>query len=275
MRATRIPLLLVLLALPAAGIGQVPPTMVASLGKQILQNLVFGSLKGELFGALAGMGCKGSTIAGLAAAASTGRAGATQMLTSQARGSARGPVAMRAAGGGAGMPPTVPPGMAGMGAMDPAMMQQAIQMMQQQGRSMTPEQQTMMQNVMAQMQGATAQPLSRTETAAVFDDLADLGMLTDKMRTEAKECIALAPPGAGDQLGATGAMLKNTVIPAARDAKERMAGASPEEQKQLADSMAEALKSASPEDRKAFFDGLGLGFFPPAVVDQVRAQVKP
>jgi hypothetical protein len=159
--------------------------------------------------------------------------------------------------------------------MDPAMMQKAMEMMQQQGRQMTPEQQAMMQNVMAQMQGAMAQPLSRTETAAVFDDLADLGLINDKMRSEAKDCIALAPPGAGDQLGSTGAMLKSTVIPAARDAKARMADASPEEQKQLADSMADALKSASPEDRKAFFDGLGLGFFPPAVVDQVRAQVKP
>jgi hypothetical protein len=54
-----------------------------------------------------------------------------------------------------------------------------------------------------------------------------------------------------------------------------MASASPEEQKQLADGMVDALNSASPADRKAFFDGLGLGFFPPAVVDQVRAQVKP
>jgi hypothetical protein len=250
--------------------------MVASLGKQILQNVVFGSLKKELFGSLADMGCKGATVAGLAAAAGTGRAGATQALASQARGSSRGPTAMRAGtGGGAGMPPTVPPSMAGMGAMDPAMMQKAMEMMQQQGRQMTPEQQAMMQNVMAQMQGAMAQPLSRTETAAVFDDLADLGLINDKMRSEAKDCIALAPPGAGDQLGSTGAMLKSTVIPAARDAKARMADASPEEQKQLADSMADALKSASPEDRKAFFDGLGLGFFPPAVVDQVRAQVKP
>jgi hypothetical protein len=128
---------------------------------------------------------------------------------------------------------------------------------------------------MVQMQGAMAQPLSRTETAAVFDELAEIGLVNDKMRTEAKECIALAPPGSGDQLGAAGALMKNTVIPAARDAKERMAGASPEEQKQLADGMVEALNSASPADRKAFFDGLGLGFFPPAVVDQVRAQVKP
>jgi hypothetical protein len=250
--------------------------MIASLGKQILQNLVFGSLKSELFGSLAEMGCKGATVAGLAAAASTGRAGAARALTGGAAGSSRGPTAMRAGtGGGAGMPPTVPPGMAGMGAMDPAMMQKAMEMMQQQGRTMSPEQQAMMQKAMVQMQGAMAQPLSRTETAAVFDELAEIGLVNDKMRTEAKECIALAPPGSGDQLGAAGALMKNTVIPAARDAKERMAGASPEEQKQLADGMVEALNSASPADRKAFFDGLGLGFFPPAVVDQVRAQVKP
>jgi hypothetical protein len=147
-------------------------------------------------------------------------------------------------------------------------------MMQQQGRKTTPEQQAMMQNAMSQMQGAMSQPLSRAETAAVFDDLADIGMINDKMRSEAKDCIALAPPGSGDQVGATGALLKNTVIPAARQAKERMASASPEEQTQLADGMVNALNSASPEDRKAFFDGLGLGFFPAPVVEQVRARVK-
>ena len=277
MRTTRSALLLASLALAAPAFAQVPPTMVASLGKQILQNVVFGSLKGELFGSLADMGCKGATLAGLAAAASTGRAGAARALTGAA-GSSHGPTAMRAGtGGGAGMPPTVPPSMAGLGAMDPAMMQKAMEMMQQQtGKgAMTPEQQAMMQNVMAQMQGALSQPLSRAETAAVFDELADIGMINDKMRSEAKDCIALAPPGSGDQLGATGAMLKNTVIPAARDAKERMASASPDEQKQLADGMVDALNSASAADRKAFFDGLGLGFFPPAVVEQVRARVKP
>jgi hypothetical protein len=275
MRATRLTPLLALLAFPVPSFAQVPPTMVASLGKQILQNVVFGSLKKDLFGSLADMGCKGATVAGLAAAAGTGRAGAAQAVTGAA-GSSRGPTAMRAGtGGGAGMPPTVPPGMAGMGAMDPAMMQKAMEMMQQQGRQITPEQQAMMQNAMAQMQGAMSKPLSRTETAAVFDELADLGLINEPMRSEAKDCIALAPPGSGDQLGAAGAMLKNTVIPAAGDAKERMASASPEEQKQLADGMVDALNSASPADRKAFFDGLGLGFFPPAVVDQVRARVKP
>jgi hypothetical protein len=275
MRTTRSALLLASLALAAPAFPQIPPTMAASLGKQILQNVVFGSLKKELFGSLADMGCKGATIAGLAAAASTGRAGTARALTGEAAGSSHGPTAMRAGtGGGAGMPPTVPPSMAGMGAMDPAMMQKAMEMMQQQGRKTTPEQQAMMQNAMSQMQGAMSQPLSGAETAAVFDDLADIGMINDKMRGEAKDCIALAPPGSGDQLGAAAAMLKSTVIPAARDAKERMAAASPDEQKQLADGMVDALNSASPTDRKAFFDGMGLGFFPAPVVDQVRARVK-
>jgi hypothetical protein len=70
-------------------------------------------------------------------------------------------------------------------------------------------------------------------------------------------------------------MLRSTVLPAARHAKERMASLSPEEQKQLGDGIVEALNSASPADRKAFFDGMGAGFFPPAVIEQVRAQVKP
>jgi len=276
MRTTRSTLLLPFLALATPALAQVPPTMLASLGKQILQNVVFGSLKTQLFGSLADMGCKGATVAGLAAAASTGRAGATGALTSAAAGSTRAPTAMRAGtGGGAGMPPTVPPGMAGMGAMDPAMMQKAMEMVQQQGRQMRPEQQAMMQKAMAQMQGAMSQPLSRDETAAVFDELADIGMINDTMRSEAKDCIALAPPGSGDQLGAAGALLKNTVIPAARDAKERIADASPDEQKQLADGMVDALNSASAADRKAFFEGFGSGFFPPAVVDQVRSRVKP
>ena len=266
----RTPLLLALLALPAPGLAQVPPTMIASLGKQILQNLVFGSLKSELIGGLAGMGCKGAAIAGLAAAADAGgAAGAARSMTGGMRPPSSGG-AIRSMGPGG-----MPPGMGGTGAMDPAMMQQAMQMMQQNGSRMTPEQQAMMQQAMAQMQGAMSQPLSRDETKAMFDELAELGLITDAMRSEAKDCITYARPGTGDQIGAAGAMIKNMVIPAARDAKERMAAATPEEQKQLADGMVDALNSASPADRKAFLDGLGAGFFPPQVVEQVRTRVKP
>jgi hypothetical protein len=224
--------------------------MIASLGKQILQNVIFGSVKNEMIGSLAGMGCKGATIAGLAAAANAG-----------------------GAKGAAGMPP----GMGGTSAMDPAMMQKAMEMVQQQvaqGR-MSPDQAAMAQKMMAQMQGSMSQPLSRDETKAVFDDMADMGLLTETMRDEAKDCITYAAPGTGDSLGSAGAMLKTTVLPAARQARERMAETTPEEQKQLADGMVDALNSASPADRKAFFDGMGAGFFPQPVIAQVRARVKP
>jgi hypothetical protein len=168
-------------------------------------------------------------------------------------------------------------GMGGTAAMDPAMMQKAMEMMQQQNGQarMSPEQMAMVQNAVAQMQGAMSQPLSREETKAVFDEMAEMGLLTDKMRDEAKDCITYAPPGAGDSLGGAGAMLKSTVLPAAHQAKERMAAATPEEQKQLADGMVDALNSASAADRKAFFDGMGAGFFPAPVVEQVRARVSP
>jgi hypothetical protein len=264
--------LIALLACSPYGAAQVPPSMIASLGKQILQNLVFGSVKNELIGSLAGMGCKGAAIAGLAAAADAGGgAGAARALTGGMRPTPSGGMAMRSAG-----PASMPPGMGGMGAMDPATMQKAMEMMQQQsGGRMSPEQQAMMQKAMAQMQGAMAQPLSRDETKAVFDEMGELGLLTAQMRDEAKDCITYAPPGAGDSLGGAGAMIKTTVLPAARQAKERMAAATPEEQKQLADGMVDALNSASAADRKAFLDGLGAGFFPAPVVEQVRARVKP
>jgi hypothetical protein len=226
---------------------------LASMAKQIFENVVLGSVKNELIGSLAGMGCKGSTIAGLAAAASAGGA-------KGAAGAASGP---RGATGG----------------MDPAAMQRAMEMAQKQmgaqGMQLTPEQQALMRKAMAQMQTASSQPLSPAETAAVFDDLAALGLVSDSMRKEAKDCISAAPPGSTESLGSAGAMMRSTVLPAARQAKERMADLSPDEQKQLADGMVEALNSASPADRKAFFDGMGLGFFPAPVVEQVRSRVKP
>jgi len=220
--------------------GPAQVSVPASMGKDILQNVVFGSVKNQLIGSLAGMGCKGPSIAGLAASA-------------------------RAGGAGAAVP-----------TLDPAAMQKAMEMVQQQvaqGR-MSQEQAAMAQKMITQMQGAS-QPLSREETLAVFDDLAGLGILSDSMRSEAKDCIALAAPGSGDSIGAAAATMKNVVMPAARQGKERMANLSPEEQKQLADGMVDALNSASDADRKAFFDGLGIGFFPAPVVEQVRGRVKP
>src|SRR5262249_52740159 len=109
------------------GVAQAP--QMVSMAKQILQNVVLGSVKNELIGSLAGMGCRGSTIAGLAAAASSGGA----------KGAANATLGPRA----------------NMGGMDPAAMQRAMEMAQKQmgaqGMQLTPEQQAAMQKAMSQM----------------------------------------------------------------------------------------------------------------------------
>jgi hypothetical protein len=268
---------LVLALLIRATPGSAVVTVIASLGKEILQNVVFGSVKNEFIGSLSGMGCKGAALAGLISTASSARGGLPGAMIPGGQLPSAGGMGMGAARAG-GVPSGAMP-MIGMGAMDPVMMSQMAKLQQQMGGAMpgrpamSPEQMAKMQEAMATMQGAMAQPLSREETMAVFDELAFLGLLTEPMRAEARDCIALAPPGAGDSIGVAGAMLKTMVLPALRQAKERMAALSLEEQQQLADGMLEALNNASPGDRKAFLEGFGAGFFPPSVVEQVRAKV--
>jgi hypothetical protein len=289
--------------LPLPG-GAVLPVL-AMLGKQIIQNIVIGSVKGQLIGSLAGMGCKGAHIAGLIASADAARGmgrgmgglpggggmpggGALPGGGGMPGGGASGPISgamngamngaadgrgLRAARGGVGILNAPPGG----GSMDPAMMAQVMAMAQQQAGmnapAMTPEQMAQVQQTMAAMQGAMANPLSREETLGVFDELGDLGLLTDSMRSEARDCIMLAPPGSDAQVGATGALIKTTVLPRLREAKQRLANLTPEEQDQLAQSMIEELQKASAADRKAFLDGLGVGFFPAPVVEKVQAGV--
>jgi multidrug resistance efflux pump len=140
--------------------------------------------------------------------------------------------------------------------------------------SPTPEQMAQMQQALAMVQSAMAQPLSRAETLAVFDELGALGLMSDSMMAESRDCLTLAPPGSERTVGIAGAMIKQTVLPALRDAKAQLAALSPDEQDQLVAAMTEELRSAPPEDRKSFFDGVGAGFFPPGVVERVKAAVE-
>jgi hypothetical protein len=240
-------------------------------------------------GALAGMGCKGARIPGLVAAASATRGPAGLGLP-------HGMPPMPAggmAGGMPSMPPGVPPGapaggralaVAGGGAMPGAMagagggapdLAQLMAAAQQHGApGVTPEQASGAQAAMAAMQQAMQHPLTRPELLEVFDELARLGVLTDAMRAEARDCVLLAPPGSDASLGGTGAVLKAMVLPQLRTTHERLASLAPEEQDQLAAGIADALRAATPADRQAFEDGLGQGFFPPAVVEKVRAGLR-
>lgn len=295
---------LALALFPLTGHAVLP--MVAALGQQIVRDIIIDGMKGQLIGSLSGMGCKGAHIAGLIASADAGRGtpggmpfgmpagmpsgmpagmpngmpgGGMSMpggMPMSAGASGMGGAPMRSAPGGVGIINGTP-GMPPVGSMDPTMMAQAMAMAQQQMGAngnfpaMNQEQMAQMQQTMAAMQDAMSHPLSRGETLALFDELGDLGLLTPAMKSEARDCIMLTPPGGDAQVGAAGAMIKATLLPKLRETRQRLANLTPEEQDQLTQGMVDALRKASPADRKAFFDGMGLGFFPAPVVDKVRA----
>jgi len=253
------------------------------------------------------MGCKGATIAGLIGQAEAGsrgglpRAAAAGMLPpgmpgggalppglpggAQVPGGAQMPGggnsalaegrSMRAARGADNIP-TLPPG------VDPRSldMAQIMALMQQQMGSrapaatrMSPEQMNQAMAAMSGMQQAMSQPLSREETLGVFDELSQLGVLTPAMQSEARDCILLATPAASAGVGATGALIKNMVLPQLRSMRQRLAELDPAQQQQLAEEIVDALNEASALDRKAFQEGFGLGFFPAAVVDEIQASL--
>jgi len=346
------------IALPTASLAIVP--LLAVLGKQIIQDMVIGEVKGHLIGALAGMGCKGARLAGLVAANADkllpggglagmagpglsppgglphGVAGGPGMpggalppgeslppgLTmpkvpggvpggalppgiGMPGGAPVGPMATGAVTGGVLPSGTVPGGAMPGGAMSigrgmamgggqgigqatgpvsgrmnlPTMtpeeasdMSQVFAAVQAQygggGATMTPDQMAQAQQALSSMQRAMEHPLTRPETLEVFDELKGLGVLTDAMHSEARDCILLAPAGSDRQLGQTGAIFKEVLLPQIRDTKAKLANLTPEQQDELAQGIADALRQAGPADRKAFQEGLGLGFFPKAVVDK-------
>jgi len=271
---------LIAVAVTAPAHGALP--LIAGLGKQLIQDMLIDGVKSQLMGALSDSGCKGAAIASLMAG-SPGRGLGSLLGNGMAPGLPAGPPAMP----GTPLSGTMPglPGTAGgvalpgaAGALGSAQMMAMLQ--QQLGAraggmpAITPEQMAQIQSSMAAMQQAMAQPLSRAETLAVFDELAQLGVMTPDMQTEVRDCVTLAPPVAGDTLGMSGAILKNMVLPQLREARQQMANLTPDEREHLANEIVQALRDASPEDRQAFTEGFGVGFFPPEVVDSVKARLR-
>jgi hypothetical protein len=249
-------------ALTCALSAQAALPLIAGLGKQLLKDMLIDGVKSQLIGTLAGSGCKGAATASLLASAGNPRAAVGGAL-----GMPSGMPIM-----GAGAMPSMP---GGAGAVDPAMLQQMIGARagsMPNMPTMPPEQAAQMAAALQSMQQAMAQPLSRAETIAVFDELAELGVMTPAMRTEARDCITLAPPGAN--VGMAGAMLKTMLLPPLRSAREQMHALSPEDRVRLAVEIVDGLQQASAEDRKAFQDGFGLGFFPPDVAERVKARLR-
>lgn len=288
--------------------------LIAGLGKQIVQNLLIDGIKSQLIGSLADSGCKGAalasmlqgspgrTLGGLVGGGLPGGLPGATMLPGGVPGAAMLPgavpgvaglpkpsgaavaetvgdaAARRAAGHGTGAP--VMPSWAGL---DPRAMDlsRLVATMQQQAGAqlagepaMPPEQAAQMQAALAAMQQAMAQPLSPAESRAVFDELATLGVTTPAMQSELGDCLALAPAAASPHIGMAAAMMKSMVLPKLRAARQQMTELSPEQREQMASEIAQAMNDASPEDRKAFGEGFGFGFFPPELVELVRAKLR-
>lgn len=271
---------------------------VAMFGKEILQNIIFGEVKNQMIGSLANMGCKGARLASVISSASAGMnsggglpGGMPGGGMGGMPGGGKGGMPGGGPGGGMAMPngmkspskgvslraartdgiPTMTPeqaqAMMAHGMPDPA---QILQMM---GQSVPPEQAAEMQQAMSGLQESMSHPLSRTETIEVFDEMASLGVMTNEMRSEARDCILLAPPGSENAIGSSGAMIKNTVLPALRDARQQMNNLTPEEQSLLTDGLVDSLQHTSVRDRDLFLEGFGAGFFPAPVVESVRARI--
>lgn len=238
-------LALLLAAPPAAAI----PPLIAMMGKQALTSM----FKDALLGSLRGMGCKGAALSN-AIASLDPRGGAAGALAGMG--------AMGGMGGIGGMPggASIDPAMlgrlmGGAGALPP-------------GVQLDPQQAAML----AQAQQMMSQPpLSPAESAATLDELAEIGLLPKAMHGEMKECMALLPQSA-QAMGMAMGMLR-PAIGQMRAARQEMAALGPDEQQQLAAQMADEMKDAPAEDRRTMLDALGGGFFPPAVVEGVRARL--
>ena len=279
--AAAIAVVLVLAPAPSAALAPV----VAMMVKQMVQQSVTSMVKDTLLGSLRGMGCKGIALSNAITALDVrggGRAalaGGLQGMTGMGVPGMPGvavpgmPAGMVVQGGmpNVGAVAGGPPGAAGpLG--DEAMRKMQSQMQgQMQGMPMPtldPSQMAML----AQAQAMLSQPpASPAETLATIDEMAAIGLLPKPMQSELKDCMTLLPQAA-PALGMAMGMLK-PMLPQIRQAREQLHALSPDEQDEVAATMAAELQSVSAEDRKLMLENLDGGFFPPRVAEGVKAKL--
>lgn len=225
----------VLIAAPLTCVALAPA--IALMIKQMVQQAVTSSVKDMLVGSLRDMGCKGIALSN-ALTALDARGGAASLR-------------------GMGTLPAMTgmPGMPNLANMLPP------------GTALPPEQAAML----AQLQGAMAQPLSPAQTLAAMDEMAELGLLPRPVHAEMKECMTLLPQTA-PALGSAMAMLQ-PMLPQLREARDQMRALSPAEQDEFAATMAQELKAVPADQRQQFMDQMDAGFFPPALVAGVKARL--
>jgi hypothetical protein len=242
-----------------------PSDALPPLAAMFLKEIVKQTFKDMLLSSLRDQGCKGIALANAISALDIGKGGLKGGMP-----------------GGLGAMPQMPAGMAmpkmpagvgvatgamgaagAAGTMDRLMPQMAAQMPP--GMGLTPEQAAMVSNMLSQP------PLSPTESLAVMDEMAELGMLPKAIHAEIKECMVVLPETAA-AIGMGMSMMK-PMIPQMRQGREMMRAASPEEQDEMISMMVEQFQTLSASDRKGAVEMLDSGFFPPRVSEGVKARL--
>ncbi len=286
-RATALVLVIALTFAPLPSLAIAPLVLV--FVKQMVKDTLVSELKSMLLSSLQDMGCKGIalsnallTLDGLKGGGSV-MGGVPDMAA--LTGSALPGVGKLPAMPGGGLPemPSLPMDMAGgaggFGALAGlpqagAMMggpEMADMMKRLPGgasaMTLGPEEMAMM----AQMQAVMAQPPSPADTLATIDELREVGFLSAELQGELKECMVLIPEAA-PALGMGMGMFK-TVLPQMKQARAEIQALSPEEQDELAATVARELENVPASERKLFLNEIGGGFFPARVVEGVKASL--
>ncbi len=252
------------LALPAQALAPA----ILLLVRQMVQQSATSMLKDTLLNSIRDMGCKGIALA-------------NALTALDARGGAR--MAL-----GAGLPqlpagmvmPQLPPGasMPGMpglptgAGVSPALVAQMAALMPA-GASLPAGMLAVPGQIALPpgLQQAMGRPLSPTETVQTIDALHELGFLPQALQTELKECMVLVPaavPALGMGMG-----MMQPMIPQLRQAREQLHALPPSEQDEVADALAQEMRTLGTDERAALMEHLDTGFFPARVSAGVKSRL--
>jgi hypothetical protein len=243
-------LLALTLALTPTPSAALAPALLVMI-KQVAQQAASSMFKDALLSGLSGMGCKGIALSNALQAFELRGGVGVGMGVGLGLGLPKMP---------AGMTPGLQPEMT-------ARMKELLPGANQlpPGMALGPDQMA----AIAQLQQAMSEPPPAAQTLAIIDELFELGFLPPAIRGELKECMVLVP-AAVPALGMGMGMLK-PVLPQLRQARAELRALPPAEQDEVAAALVEQLRSLPAAERAAALEPLEAGFFPPRVVQKVKA----
>ena len=243
------------LALPPAPAEAIAPALLLLL-KQVVRQAASSMVQDALLSGLQGMGCKGIALSNALAAFDRRRGGGGAALAGMALPNAA-PLS-----GVAGLPGGLPPEMAAkLGAMLPSAGALPADM------TLDPEQSAML----ARMLSSMGRPLPASQTRAVLDELLEIGFLPRPVHADLNDCLRNVPASV-QALGMGMAMLQPMLAPL-REARDELRALSPAEQDEVADALAQELRTLAPDERASVLAQLDGGFFPARVVASLRQRL--